>query len=91
MRRQAIEFCKEQYSHNVIYCETRLCPHLFTRRGLLPEQALLAVIKGLEEGQKCHDIKVKVILSLIKSNPGKYYIHNYNIYLYHTIYNRMEY
>lgn len=69
LKRQAIEFCKEQYCHNVIYCETRLCPHLFTSRGLLPEQALLAVIKGLEEGQKCHDIKVKIILSLIKSNP----------------------
>lgn len=72
LHRQAIEFCENQKDHNIIYSEVRLCPFLYTPRGLTPEGALKAVLQGLREGEKLHNVTVRVIICFIKPCPGNY-------------------
>ncbi len=68
---QSIQFCGMQAANNVIYSEVRYCPHFLTERGgLTPEEALLAVIDGLEQGQRQHKVKVRSILSFLRQLPG---------------------
>ena len=67
---QAREFCKEQKRQNIIYTEVRLCPFLFIKRGLTPEEVTQEVLKGLDEGQAEFGIKVRLILTFIKPRPG---------------------
>lgn len=42
-----LDLCHRLGSKNVIYAEIRFCPDLHIVKGLTPEQALLAVIKGM--------------------------------------------
>ena len=42
-----LDLCQRLCSKNVIYAEIRFCPDLHIVKGLTPEQALLAVIKGM--------------------------------------------
>lgn len=85
---QAREFCKEQKRQNIIYTEVRLCPFLFIKRGLTPEEVTQEVLKGLDEGQAEFGIKVRLILTFIKPRPGNLFIYIKDI-LYHSKYSNV--
>ena len=55
----------------MVYTEARLCPSLFTVRGLSSEEALKIVLAAFAKGEKKYDIKVRVIIVFFKPNPGK--------------------
>ena len=70
MQRQAREFCHEQKRQNVIYSESRLCPHIFLERGLTPAEVIDSVLEGFAQGQEETGVKVRLILCFIKPSPG---------------------
>lgn len=55
----------------MVYSEARLCPSLFTVRGLSSEEALKIVLAAFAKGEKKYGIKVRVIIVFFKPNPGK--------------------
>lgn len=70
LERQAIEFCEDQKKNSVIYTESRLCPFLFTERGLSPEKVLQSVLAGFSKGEKLYGVKIRTIICFLKPNPG---------------------
>ena len=50
LTRVAAELIEDCYSDGVRHAEIRLCPLLHTREGLRPEEALEAVLTGIEHG-----------------------------------------
>ncbi|XP_003385387.1 PREDICTED: uncharacterized protein LOC100634558 [Amphimedon queenslandica] len=69
LERQAIEFCEDQKRNSVIYTESRLCPFLFTERGLNIEEVLQSVLVGFSKGEKRYGVKIRTIICFLKSFP----------------------
>ena len=68
-----LDLCHRLGSKNVIYAEIRFCPDLHIVKGLTPEQALLAVIKGMNfTVWKFHDFSITHILREIKVGESRF-------------------
>lgn len=68
LERVSLEAVVDLYHDGVDYAEIRYSPLQHLRQGLSPEETLLAVIKGVEEGQKlCQNkIRIGIILCMMR-------------------------
>lgn len=66
LRKAAAELCEDLVAENIIYCETRFAPHLFSNKKTSTEDIILSVIEGLEHGMSDTGANVKLILSLMR-------------------------
>lgn len=83
LERQGIEFCEDQKKNNVVYTEVRLCPFIFSDRGLSHEDAFKAILAGLTKGQAKFDVQIRIIICFLKQIPGTHArTHAYIISLY---------
>src|SRR5215475_10555240 len=65
--RVAYEQAEDLSRDGVIYFETRFAPVFHTRKGLTHQQAILAVLKGLERGRKDFGICSSVIICAMRN------------------------
>jgi len=56
---------------NVAYIEVRFAPELHCQNGLTNEQAVSAVLKGLENGERDFGVKSRAILCMMRHNGVK--------------------
>lgn len=56
-------------AENVIYAEIRFAPLFSTAKGLTPEQAVRAVVSGLEQGRMTTGMEYGVILCAMRHQP----------------------
>ena len=71
LSRQCREFVEDQHKQNVVYCETRICPHLFCQRGLTPDEVTITVLEALEKAQTEFNVVVRLLLCFLKPRKGE--------------------
>lgn len=67
----ARELVKDLSSQGVIYSEIRFAPQLHEKQGLTKEEAVRAVIKGVEEGSKDTGLRAGVLLCAMVNGQDK--------------------
>ena len=70
-----MEFVEDQRKQNVVYCETRICPHLFCERGLTPDEVTVTVLEALEKAQTKFNVVVRLLLCFLKPRKGEKQLH----------------
>jgi len=69
LQRVARETVEDWHADGVVYGEVRFAPELHTAAGLRKEEAVEAVLKGLEEGTKATGVEARLILASMRSAP----------------------
>lgn len=72
LHRQCMEFAEDQHNQNVVYCETRICPHLYCEQGLSPEEVTSTILDSLYAAQNKYGVTMRLILCFLKPKPGDY-------------------
>jgi adenosine deaminase len=67
LERVAYEQAEDLSSDGVVYFETRFAPLFHTRNGLTHQQAISAVLKGLEQGRKDFGISAGLIICAMRN------------------------
>lgn len=73
IKQMAVDFCKQQYQHNILYTETRFAPNDFigdqnaknSKFRMTEEEVVETVLEGLEEGTKRYGIQIRLILCVL--------------------------
>lgn len=66
LERVAFEFIEDMYDDGVVYAEIRFAPVYHTKRGLTQDQAVAAVIAGLERGERTYDVSWGLIICAMR-------------------------
>jgi len=67
LKRVAIEALEDLAADHVVYAEIRFAPVLHTAKGLSMEEALIAVLAGMDEGKRRTGISYGVILCALRN------------------------
>jgi adenosine deaminase len=67
LERAAFEQAEDMAREGVVYFETRFAPVFHTREGLTLQQAVSAVLKGLERGRKAFGVRGKLIICAMRN------------------------
>ena len=70
IKAMAVDFCKHQYEHSVLYTETRFAPNDFigvkdSDFEMTEDEVVETVLEGLEEGTERYGIEIRLILCLL--------------------------
>lgn len=66
LERIGFEFIEDMHHDGVVYAEARFAPVYHTKRGLSPDEVVLAVLRGLERGGKTYGVKWGLILCAMR-------------------------
>jgi|SRR6266850_82405 len=66
LRRIAFELVEDCQADGIIYIEVRFAPQLHTRRGLSLQEVLLAVYRGLKDGEYKYGVRTSLILCCVR-------------------------
>lgn len=69
LRKAACDCLKQAKEDGVIYQEIRFAPAFSLGKGLTMEAAVLAVIRGIREGEERYGVKSSVILCMMRGRP----------------------
>ncbi len=67
LERAAYEFVEDMAADGVVYAETRFAPHYHTRGGLGEDAVMLAVLGGLERGQRDFGVSTGLIVCALRN------------------------
>ncbi len=67
LERTAFEMMEDMHRDGVVYVETRFAPVFHTERGLHWEEAVMAVLKGLELGRKKYNVEFGLIICAMRN------------------------
>ena len=66
LERIAFEFIEDMHRDGVVYGEVRFAPVYHTRRGLTQDEVVVAVLRGLERGQRAYDINWGLVICAMR-------------------------
>lgn len=72
LKKSALNLVLELKQEGLIYAETRFSPHLLTPDNKKLEETVEAILSGLQEGEKQTQLKVNVILCMMRGSPEKH-------------------
>jgi adenosine deaminase len=62
----AFEFIEDMHRDGVVYAEARFAPVYHTKRGLTEDEVVLAVLAGLERGERAYGVKWGLIICAMR-------------------------
>ena len=69
--RVAHEFVEDMAADNVVYAEVRFAPHFHTAGGLGLDAVMLAVLDGLDRGERDFGVRTGLIVSAMRNEPAE--------------------
>ncbi len=66
LERAAFELVEDLAKENYIYVEIRFAPHFHLNKGLLLDEVVEAVIKGVERAEEKYDIQANLLLCIMR-------------------------